>query len=199
MKEKNKRKIISLDQISFFTDSVNSFYIDYSEVFKFTIQKGETFIEKCFYSYEEANQCLSKLAEKIILDRDVVFFADKYFVSDKVSLIDFGEEEGNKNRVVRIFFKNGDFVDVEIPEDEKTEEVLQDFFDDLKLGKTFRTEKYLFILEKITGFEVGEYDDKPALLIGVEGPYVVPIFNRIDYYLKELYNLINLEPSGIYS
>lgn len=194
--EKEKREVISIDSIHMFVDSITSFYNDFRATPKIVIKREVRHVEKNFLSEEEAKTALGNLAKKMMIKKNIVLFGDIYLVSDKISYIDFGRDDDDDEefRYIKIFFENGDFLMEKIFEHDDVEQYLKEFFEDLKLSKSLETDRYLIVFKKITGFEVGEYEGKPALLIEVNGPDVVPILNNINFHHASLCSFVDLEP-----
>jgi len=203
--KKNERILLVIGSSFVFLDSISFFFLDPKDNLTLIVVGSERASNVSFKTKEEAEKELKNLIERLIMQKNIVNFAGKYLVSDKISFLSLDVKENDKNgeRVLKIFFESGAFIDEEFLMNKKKEEEIDQLISDLRLGKIFKIgEEITIVFDKIVGMHLGFLENQQSgLFIETKG-HEIPIMGSpesLRILIEEIYNLSKFESVPIYS
>lgn len=203
--KKNERILLVIGSSFVFLDSISFFFLDPKDNLTLIVVGSERASDVSFETKEEAEKELKNLIERLIMQKNIVNFAGKYLVSDKISFLSLDVKENGKNgeRVLKIFFESGAFIDEEFLMNKKKEEEIDQLISDLRLGKIFKIgEEITIAFDKIVGMHLGFLENQqPGLFIETKG-HQIPIAGppeSLEILIEGIYNLSKFESAPVFS
>lgn len=201
----NERTMVIVGSSFVFLDSISFFFLDPEDSLTLVVVCSERASDVSFKTKEEAEKEFEGLAKKLIMKKNVVNFAGKYLISDKISFLSLDAKENGKKRefVLKIFFENGAFVDEEFLMNEEKKEEIDQLVADLRLGKIFKpNETTTIVFDKIVGVHLEFLENKqPGLFVETKG-HEIPFTGSpesLSGLIENINKLSKLNPTTIYS